>query len=215
MLPRQRCPASPWTLVLFLFLTLSVACSDNGDSGRRDRSSEPPPERDQLLLASAKVALPPAGITQADLPDFESSDAQQFIRFCVACHDLPSPKAHSATDWPRVLRRMWLRMGMIDSSFNVPTPNASERFAILRYAEQNALKVATERLPDLPGRDLFEETCSQCHELADPYQHSSEDWVAVVRRMMGHMEDILGTTLASGDLTRISLYLSEVSKRRP
>ncbi len=77
MLPRQRCAAGPGPLVLFVFFALSVSCSDKGDLGRRDRSSEPLSERDQLLLASTKMALPPAGITRADLPDFESSDAQR------------------------------------------------------------------------------------------------------------------------------------------
>ena len=168
---------------------------------------------DILLLASAKVALPPSGLAPADLPDPESSGAQQLATFCVTCHALSSPLAHSATDWPRVLRRMWLRVGMLDSSFGVPVPNTAQRLVMLRYVEQNALQVLAGDLPDLAGRELFTTTCSQCHELPDPYQHSSEDWPVVVRRMMTHMEDILGVSITSLQYSNLSSFLSEVSSR--
>ena len=72
----------------------------------------------------------------------------------------------------------------------------------------NALKVSAAHLPEGPGRDLFTATCSQCHELPDPSQHSPEDWVSVVRRMMTHMQDRLGQSLSQDQLGQVSGYLS-------
>jgi hypothetical protein len=45
--------------------------------------------------------------------------------------------------------------------------------------------------PDLnssAGR-LFAQTCSQCHALPDPRQHSAEQWPGVVARMEQHMRE--------------------------
>lgn len=217
MLPKTRWFRSILRTTPLLGVALIWSCSEasrapDNDSGRMDQAFDP---QDQLLLASAKIALPPTGITATDLPQAGGSAAQTWTRYCMTCHPLPTPLAHSATDWPRVLRRMWLRMGMIDSSFGIQTPTTAERFAILAYADSNALQVANSALPDLPGRALFIERCAQCHELADPYQHSPEDWLAVVRRMMGHMEEITGTTLSPSELTQISGYLQNVSGPTP
>lgn len=34
------------------------------------------------------------------------SGAQDFKHVCAKCHALPSPKLHTATQWPRVVKRM-------------------------------------------------------------------------------------------------------------
>jgi len=163
---------------------------------------------DQLLLASAKVALPPAGVTPTDLPDPESSGARYLQSYCTTCHALPSPAMHSATDWPQVLRRMWLRMGLLESTMRVPEPDMGERVVLLDYLTANGLKVSAANLPDGPGREEFQSTCSQCHELPDPHQHSSQDWFVVVRRMNDHMRTILGKELPNADIEKITAYLS-------
>ena len=107
---------------------------------------------------------------------------------------------------------MWLRMGQLDSRFSVPIPTSAERITLSQYLVENALKVSTADLPEGPGRDLFATTCSQCHELPDPGQHSPEDWVSVVRRMLTHMQDILGQSLSHDELGQVSGYLSAQSK---
>jgi cytochrome c5 len=98
--------------------------------------------RDQLLLASAKVALPPPGVAPTDLPDPESEGAGLVQQYCTACHELPTPLIHSATDWPRVVRRMWLRMDGVGGSYDVAIPASAERVVMLRYLIDNALKVS-------------------------------------------------------------------------
>jgi cytochrome c5 len=167
---------------------------------------------DQLLLAATRVALPPVGTQLQDLPDPDSPGAANVARYCVACHPIPSPLMHSATDWPSVIRRMWLRTDRIEGHFGVAVPTPSERLVMVEYLIGNALEVRTAGLPDAPGREAFVSTCSRCHELADPSQHSSEDWVSVVRRMTGHMEDMLGEFLDQREFQEIVLYLGVASR---
>lgn len=167
-----------------------------------------------LLLAATRVALPPAGVTPADLPEPESNGAQALARFCTKCHVLPHPASHSATDWPVVVRRMWMRIDKVAPAFDVPNPAAGERVVMLRYLETHALKVTTASLPDLPGRDAFTTTCTRCHELPDPAQHSSNDWVAVVDRMSRRMREMLGEVPAREQLQRIEIYLQQASRQR-
>jgi cytochrome c5 len=164
-------------------------------------------------MASASVGLPPADVTPADLPDPTSSGAKLVGQYCTACHGVTTPTTHSATDWPIVMRRMWMRMDNLAPEFNVPRPTSAERLAMLNYLRDNALKVSAAGLPDAPGRDTFVTTCGQCHDLPDPMQHSAEDWVAVVQRMSGRMETMLDKQLGQQDFTRIVLYLESLTKQ--
>lgn len=215
MLRNPRCNAwrlSPLTLVSWA--VLAVGCtgsSSSGDPGDSAAASSDP--QGALLLASARVALPPPGFSPADLPNPESQGAQNVGEFCTACHALPSPPTHSATDWPSVVRRMWLRMEEIDDSFGVPVPTGPQRLVMMEYLIENALQVRASSLPTGPGRDQFVATCSRCHELADPRQHSPEDWVAVARRMSGHIEQMLGDFLPPAEFQQIVLYLQAASAR--
>ena len=195
-------------------VVLTIGCTGNpsSDGAERGDSASSIPS-DPLLLASSKIALPPPGITLADLPDAESPGAQGVGEFCTACHALPSPLMHSATDWPGVIRRMWLRMDRVSESFGIPVPSGAQRLAMVEYLVTNALTVREAGLPAGPGRDRFVETCSRCHQLADPRQHSSEDWVSVVRRMSGHIEEMLGDFLEPTKLEEIVLYLQRASQR--
>lgn len=201
----------PKLFTLTLLAVSMVGCAD-GTPSREGTGQAGPATFDELLLASARVALPPVGFSAADLPDPEAPAAQQVARYCTACHALPSPQGHSATDWPGVIRRMWLRMDRINPSFEVPIPNGAERLVMLEYLLDNALRVRTSGLPAGAGRDLFVSTCSSCHELADPSQHSAEDWAGVVRRMQGHMEGMLGEFMSQGDSRQITAYLQTASQ---
>lgn len=170
---------------------------------------------DQLLLAAAKVALPPPGLAAGDLPDPTSRDAQLVITYCGQCHSLPTPSAHSATDWPSVARRMWLRMDFLPPSLGVKVPTPAERGTILSYLLANSLKVSGSNLPAGKGRDEFAVVCSQCHSLPDPRVHSATDWPAVYARMERNMERMQVHPPASGVSTDILLYLQTVAGKRP
>lgn len=172
-------------------------------------------QADQLLLAAAKVALPPTGMAAGDLPDPQSPAAQLVVTYCSQCHALPVPTAHSATDWPSVTRRMWLRMENLPASLGIKVPPAADRYTILNYLTTNALKISGSVLPAGKGRDEFATVCSQCHTLPDPRVHSAQDWPAVYARMERNMERMQVQPPKGTVGTDILVYLQTVAGRRP
>ena len=209
-------------LIAALCLVGLAGCAERGTtSGTAQQDTAPPapqavapkPVENSLILAAAMVGLPaPTPLSQ--LPDSGSEGAKLVVKYCAqGCHGIPSPGAHSQTDWPVVLRRMWLRMDKIDTAeYHVAVPTNAERVLIMDYFIAHAFRGTTGLLPAAPGRELFVQTCTQCHGLPDVRQHSPEDWVAVVRRMNGHMEQILGKVLSQDELRRIVLYLDKASQ---
>lgn len=169
---------------------------------------------DELLLAAANVALPPPGVTAADLPDPNSAGAQALAKYCAQCHNLPAPSMHSATDWPSIARRMWLRMEWLPPTLGVQVPTMSERYVILDYLTANALKVSGAALPAGRGREAFSRVCSQCHALPDPRVHSPEDWPTVFARMERNMERMKVAPPMRSDATDILLYLQSLAVKR-
>jgi hypothetical protein len=134
--------------------------------------------------------------------------------YCAQCHALPTPVAHSATDWPGVVRRMWLRMDYLPDSFGVRRPAAPERYAILSYLTTNALRVSGAVLPSAPGRQSFELICSRCHALPDPLMHSPNDWEAVIPRMVQNMERMHVSLPSTDQVTDIVTFLRVASAGR-
>ncbi len=167
---------------------------------------------DDLILASARIGLPQPGIGPADLPEPESDGAQYLRQYCTACHALPSPGAHSATEWPSYLRRMWMRLDGLDPKYNVPTPTSGERVVLTRYLVDNALQVTRDQLPAGQGRQLYMTECSRCHELPDPTQHSAADWPSVVIRMREHSVNMLRRSPTQAQVQEIILYLERASR---
>ena len=174
-----------------------------------------PSPSDRLLLAAAQVALPPAGLNVADLPEPTSAGAQLLGRYCAQCHALPTPAAHSATDWPSVARRMWLRMDWLPANLGVKAPTLAERFTILDYLTTNGLKVSGSNLPAGRGREEFSLICSRCHALPDPRVHSPDDWPTVFSRMERNMERMRVEGPTSEQASDLLMYLQTVSARRP
>lgn len=167
---------------------------------------------DQLLLAATKIALPPPGITGADLPDPHSTGAEAVATYCAQCHNLPAPTMHSATDWPGVVRRMWLRMDMLPSSLNIAVPDPGARAALLSYLTDHALQVSGANLPAGAGREDFALICSRCHALPDPRVHASQDWLAVFRRMELNMQRMHVTPPTPDQTRHILSYLQATTR---
>lgn len=207
VLPFAHGAVRPW-----MWPAVAVALVACGGEQQAPEAAPPQAEANALFLTAVRAGLPPAGFTAADLPDPESNGAQAVVKYCTYCHALPSPQTHSATDWPAVLRRMWMRIDRVAEEFDVAAPNAGERTVILRYLLDNALQVSRGDLPDAPGRDVFVATCARCHELPDPKQHASQDWVAVVDRMGRHMQEILNEMPERDTLQRIMIYLGAASQ---
>lgn len=191
-----------------------LACADRAPERGTDAPSAEAHDRDAILLASAKVALPPAGLTLVDLPDAKSEGARLVERYCTACHALPTPLTHSSADWPRVVRRMWLRMDGLEEPARVPIPSSAERTVLLRYFIEHALRVSEAGLPTGPDRPLFVAVCGRCHELPDPEQYSSAEWSAVVDRMGARMTIMLNQSLTPTERSRIAGYLEGAAGAR-
>jgi mono/diheme cytochrome c family protein len=121
---------------------------------------------------------------------------------------------HSATDWPSIARRMWLRMGLLSPTLNVKVPTVAERFVILDYLTANALKVSGSNLPAGAGRETFSQVCSRCHALPDPRVHSREDWPTVFARMERNMDRMKVPPPTRDQTTDILLYLQTVASRQ-
>jgi cytochrome c5 len=169
---------------------------------------------DQLLLAAASIALPPAGIEPGDLPDPRARGADLMVRYCAQCHSLPTPTAHSATDWPGVTRRMWLRMDELPESLGVKAPTTAERYEILKYLTVNSLRMSGSALPPGRGRESFALVCSRCHALPDLRVHSREDWPTVFARMERNMERMKVKGPTSKQTEDILTYLKTAGPAR-
>ncbi len=66
----------------------------------------------QQMMRSMMSGVVPPGIKPGDLSDPGSEGAKLMARYCVQCHNLPSPLMHSAAEWPRVADAMFQRMSM-------------------------------------------------------------------------------------------------------
>jgi cytochrome c2 len=181
-------------------------------TGTTAGNSAPLSAMDGRLLAAATILLPPEGLSPDSLPDHASRGAAVLTGYCSQCHALPSPAMHAAQDWPATARRMWVRIDMMHGMLGVRVPTAGDRVAMLNYLIANSLKVA-EHLPPGPGRDVFQATCSRCHLLPDPRQHSGPDWASVIMRMERNMERMKVSGVSNAQTQQIIGYLEMASRR--
>ena len=81
-------------------------------------------------------------------PLYAAADAQVMVRYCVQCHNLPSPAMHHAAKRPVVLDRMVMRiqgggnMGtlMRDMMAGVASPSGEETRLLAAHLGRNAKK---------------------------------------------------------------------------
>lgn len=140
--------------------------------------------------------LPPA-IEPSGLPEPQSSGAALTRRYCVQCHNLPSPAMHTAERWaPLVERMVWRMRGngnlgslMKDMMAHVRAPNDAEMQTLSRYLQKHGQKEIAAAHPALRGEagQMFSIACSQCHALPDPQRHTAREWPGVVDRMKRNM----------------------------
>jgi cytochrome c5 len=172
--------------------------------------------------------VPPSGMVPERLPDSGSPGARLLIRYCVQCHDLPSPQYKSAGQWPSVFERMLGRMQMMGGGMmgrgmmgpgmmgmgRIAAPTDAEARALLDYLQAHAMIEA--RPNDLAGgnpadRRVFNATCAQCHVLPSPSLHAQQDWPAVVARMEGNMRLMDKPGISKDDRESIVRFLRSVS----
>ena len=168
-----------------------MGMDDKNDQGMMDQG-----HMKDMMQQMMGGMLPP-GITPQDLPEPESRGATLLSTYCSQCHNLPSPRMHTAEDWPRVAGRMLMRermmAGMRGMMMRVKAPTPQDEEALLQYLKAHAMQALSPTAvpaPDSPGAALFQQTCAQCHALPEPKQHTALEWTAVVKRMRENMKNM-------------------------
>lgn len=216
-MPAHHARALHLSLEASMFLLAGAACRGSDRipaTSPPDTVSSADARADAVLLIATRIALPPPGIGPGDLAEPTSPGAQLVGLYCAQCHALPSPTMHSATDWPRVVRRMWLRMDRMPDSLGIRTANEGERGTVLNYLIANGLRVSGANLPPGRGREDFAVICSRCHALPDIKIHSPADWPSVFMRMERNMERMNVSPPTQEQTGNILLYLQEVARTR-
>jgi len=156
------------------------------------------------MMGSGSLETLPPGLPAELLPDGQSTGAKLLQRYCTQCHPLPGPGRHTAEEWPAVLERMMARMDHMSGSFmsmmmgNIDAPSATERRTLGDYLQTHAQRaIDPAQFPALDstatGR-AFAATCSRCHALPDPRQHTAIEWIGVEGRMQRNM-NIMGRSI--------------------
>ena len=82
------------------------------------------------MMQGMMSGILPPGIEPHNLPESESQGARVLSTYCSECHNLPSPRMHTAEDWPRVASRMLIRermmAGMRGMMMQVTAPTSQE-----------------------------------------------------------------------------------------
>ncbi len=191
-----------------------MGMDDKKDHGMMDQG-----HMKEMMQQMIGEMLPP-GIKPQDLPDPESRGAKLLSTYCAQCHNLASPRMHTAEDWSRVVGRMLMRermmAGMRGMMMQVNAPSSQEEETLLQYLAKHAMQALTPGIVPMfnsPGAALFQQTCAQCHALPDPKQHMASEWTAVVKRMRLNMESMGRREITDQEAQAITTYL-EVSSQQ-
>ena len=185
-----------------------MGMDDKKDQGMMDQG-----HMKEMMQQMMGGMLPP-GIKPQDLPEPESRGAKLLSTYCTQCHNLPSPRMHTAADWSRVAGRMLMRermmAGMRGMMMQVKAPTSQDEEALLQYLKTHALQALVPGAvpaPDAPGAALFQQTCAQCHALPDPKQRAASEWSAVVERMRQNMIAMGRREITDKEARDITAYL--------
>src|SRR5690625_4301876 len=79
----------------------------------------------------------PPGTTPENLPEASSRGAELVVHHCGHCHNLPSPKLHTAEQWPAVVARM--RAQAAAQMMNrAPLPSPEDETILIDYLQTHA-----------------------------------------------------------------------------
>ena len=210
----------PGVALLFLGFTSLLSCGGMFSRSIPDSGMMMDREGMKGIMQGMMGDVLPPGIDPDLLPEPQSQGALLLARYCSQCHNLPGPGTHTADEWPAVVDRMNLRMQMMSGpdmmGMMVESPDESELRAILRYLQEHAQKpIDITQYDDLDtsAGGAFQSTCSLCHALPDPQQHTAEEWPAVVARMRQHMVSQGKTVPNEAAIGEIIGFLQRHAKR--
>ena len=161
-----------------------------------------------------KIVLP-FGLSADQLPDAKSKGAELYATYCSQCHNLPSPKMHSANDWPmRFEKMMDHATQMAGASPGVKTPAKKEKKEIVSYLQKNGFRGLPANSPILREPQAFNLLwfCSVCHAVPDPKQFPPEQWDKIVDRMNGYRKTQGREEMSSNDR---EMVIHILVKKRP
>lgn len=180
-------------------------------------------DRDRMrdMMQRMMPGMLPPGIKAEDLPDPDSKGARLLTRYCDECHYVPSPRMHSAEEWPLIANRMFSRMSMMSGMsgmgmMGIESPSPEERLEILTYLKTHSLRsISPEELPspESEGATLFKDACSQCHALPDPKLYPAGKWPGVVERMQNNMQAMRRRVITDREKKEIIAYLSDHARK--
>lgn len=206
--------------VLALFLAgcaLHLAC-ERGEE--RSRGTMPMMGRGQMrgMMQRMMADMLPLGVEPDDLPDPASEGARLLSRYCSQCHAVPSPRLHTADEWPNVVDRMARRMQMMRDHpmMSVDSPSRDKLDVVVAYLVSHSMQgLSPEDLSQLTGSgaEAFRQVCSGCHALPNPRQHSSAEWPAVVERMTQNMKALQRQVPEQTVLDQIIAFLQANASR--
>jgi cytochrome c5 len=184
------------------------------------------------MISSIGAGLPPSDFRPDDLPEPGSRGAGLLQVYCVQCHWLPTPQMHSAQEWKILVPRMLLRARTLRDRMGGPLteglvgeivmtgletvelPSPEETDSMLAYLQRNAFPPADPgELTEGPGRTIFIDKCSICHEVPSPKAHTPAGWDRVVATMRANMVKMDVEPLSDREVDLISGYLRERAAR--
>lgn len=125
-----------------------MGMDDKNDRGIMDQG-----HMKEMMQQMMGGMLPP-GIEPQDLPEPESQGAKLLSTYCAQCHNLPSPRMHTAEDWSRVVGRMLMRERMMarmrGMMMQVNAPSSPEEEALLQYLAKHAMQALTRGIVPTP-----------------------------------------------------------------
>jgi len=165
----------------------------------------------------------PFGLTADKLPDSQSKSAALYAKYCSQCHNLPSPRMHSADEWPLRFEKMMdharLMAGtsarlMAGASPAVKMPTFTEKEEIASYLGKNGFIELPANSPLLGEPQAFNVLwfCSVCHAVPDPDQFPADEWSKIVDRMNGYRKKQGRDEMSNADRKAIINFLA---KKRP
>jgi hypothetical protein len=157
----------------------------------------------------------PFGMSADQLPDAKSKGAALYASYCSQCHNLPSPKMHSASDWPmRFEKMMDHAIQMAGSSPNIKTPAKKDKKEIVSYLQKNGFRALPANSPLLREPQAFNLLwfCSVCHAVPDPDQFPADVWSTIVDRMNSYRK-IQGREEMNGNDREMLIHI--LVKKRP
>ncbi len=178
------------------------------------------------MISSIGPGLPPNNFQPEDLPEAGSRGAGLLQVYCIQCHWLPTPQMHSAVEWPVLVKRNILRMHQLKDRLGGPLttgvigevvmagyesveiPSQADVDTLLAYLQRYALPTPQPgELTAGPGRELFLQKCSVCHEAPSPSAHTASGWERVAGAMQAFMALSDVPPLSTQELDQITEYL--------